>query len=251
MSEDENEVNWGPHIHEQFRRQAKWTADFRKQIYRQINLRNAKKVLEVGCGTGVIAEEMKKKSTAKITAIDIDEEMIALAKDNIEGVHFMVEDSEKLSMKNETFDIVICQYFFLWLSNPKRVLNEMVRVCKNGGYVIALAEPDYGGWLEYPEMDLGNKHIQSLEQEGADPRMGRKLLNLFEKAGLRSYQIIIAQSWNQENLRDNIEEEWKRVEEAGLISEKELFDIVKKEMKLINKNQRMIFMPVFCVVGKK
>ncbi|TFG09375.1 methyltransferase domain-containing protein [Candidatus Heimdallarchaeota archaeon] len=251
MSKYEDEVNWGPHIHDQFKRQAKWTEDFRNQIFRQINLRNAKKILEVGCGTGVITEELKKKSNARITAVDIDEKMVEVARKYVEGVHFLVEDAEKLSMKKETFDIVISQYLFLWLSNPLNVLNQMIKVCKKGGYVIALAEPDYGGWIEYPEMNLGRKHVQSLEQEGADPRMGRKMLTMFEKAGLKTYQIIVAQSWNQENLRNNIEEEWRRVLESGLITEEEFDDILEKERELIEKNQRMIFMPVFSVIGKK
>ena len=251
MSEQENGVNWGPHIHEQFRRQAKWTEDFRKQIYRQINLRNAKKILEVGCGTGVIAEELKEKSSAKITAIDIDVKMIEVAKKSVQGIQFLVEDAHIMPLKDSTFDIVICQYLFLWLSNPMKALKEMVRVCTKGGYVVALAEPDYGGWLEYPELELGSNHIKSLEQEGADPRIGRKMLHMFENAGLQSYQVTIAQSWNQENLKDNIQEEWRRVLEAGLITEEAFSDIVTKELELIEKNQRMIFMPVFCVVGKK
>ncbi|MCE7741546.1 MAG: methyltransferase domain-containing protein [Candidatus Heimdallarchaeota archaeon] len=248
MSKD---VDWGPKIHEQFRRQAKWTEDFRKQIYRQVSLKSAKRVLEVGCGTGVIAEELKQKSNAKITAIDIDERMIKIAEENVKDVQFLVENAEKMSMKDNFFDVIFCQYLFLWLPNPKQALREMVRVCKKGGYIVALAEPDYGAWLEYPEMDLGKKHIKYLEKEGADPLMGRKLLSLFEEAGLQTYLVTIAQSWNQENLRNNIEEEWKRVLEADLISEEEYSKIIEKEFELIDKNQRMIFMPVFCAIGKK
>ena len=251
MSEKNKQVDWGPSIHEQFRRQAKWTEDFRKQIYRQVKLSNAKRILEVGCGTGVIAEELKKKSSAKITAIDNDEKMIQYANASVNDIEFMVEDAENMSLKDNHFDIVLCQYLFLWLSDPVQALNEMVRVCKKGGYVVALAEPDYGGWIEYPELNLGHNHIKYLEREGADPRIGRKLLHMFEKAGLHTYQVTIAQSWNQENLRNNIEEEWKRVLESGLITEDEFVSIIRKETELIEKNQRMIFMPVFCVIGKK
>ena len=247
----EKDVNWGPKIHEQFIRQAKWTEDFRKQIYRQVNLRHAKRVLEVGCGTGVIAKELKQKSEAKVIAVDIDEKMIEFAKRNITGVRFLVENAENMSMKDDYFDVVFCQYLFLWLENPKKVIKEMVRVCKKGGYVVALAEPDYGGWIEFPELELGKKHIQYLTDEKADPLMGRKLLSLFEEAGLKTYLITIAQSWNQENLRNNIEEEWQRVLEAELINDREYAEIIKKELELIDQNKRMIFMPVFCAIGQK
>ncbi|MBA7549686.1 hypothetical protein ES705_42179 [subsurface metagenome] len=60
----------------QFKRQAQWTKGFRNNIYRQIGLLNAKRILEVGCGTGVITKEIRKKCSAKITAIDSDPLMI-------------------------------------------------------------------------------------------------------------------------------------------------------------------------------
>ncbi|MCG3226831.1 MAG: class I SAM-dependent methyltransferase, partial [Candidatus Heimdallarchaeota archaeon] len=52
---------------------------FRNQIYQRINLLSAKKILDVGCGTGVITREIREKCSAKITAIDIDPDMIKLA----------------------------------------------------------------------------------------------------------------------------------------------------------------------------
>lgn len=251
MSKNSHAVNWGEKIHEQFIRQAKWTEDFRNQIYRKIQLRNARRILELGCGTGVITAELKLKTSGKITAVDFDLKMLDIAKKNVENVNFQVEDVESLSMKNNLFDIVLCQYFFLWLVNPKKAIAEMIRVCKNGGYIVALAEPDYGAWIEYPELNLGNKHIQYLMNEGADPYIGRKMLNLFEEAGLKTDLISIAQSWDQENLRKNIKKEWKRVLEANLITKEEYSEIIATELQLIDKNQRMIFIPVFCTIGRK
>ena len=69
-------VNWGPEIEEQFERQASWTLFFRNQIYRKIGLTKAKNILEIGCGIGTITRELRDQTSAKITAIDIDERMI-------------------------------------------------------------------------------------------------------------------------------------------------------------------------------
>jgi len=251
MIKELNNVDWGPKIHEQFVRQAKWTKSFRNQIYRQVGLNKARKILEIGCGTGVITAELREKTDAKIVAIDHDEKMINEAKRNVQGVEFLVADAADLSMNDKTFDFVVSQYLFLWLSDPKVALNEMVRVCKKRGYVIALAEPDYGGWLEYPEYELGASHIESLKKEGADPFIGRKIQTLFEAAGLDTQISIIAQVWDKHNLVNNIEEEWERVLEAGIISQEDFIAKVKLEKKTIEKNQRMIFMPVFTAFGKK
>lgn len=251
MTKESLDVNWGPKIHEQFVRQAKWTKEFRNQIYRQIGLNKTKKILEVGCGTGVITAELRDKTDAKIVAIDIDEKMIKEAKNNVQGVEFLVADAADLSMNDKTFDLVISQYLFLWLSDPKVALDEMVRVCKKKGYVVALAEPDYGGWLEYPEYGLGASHIESLKKEGADPFMGRKIQSFFEAAGLETKISIIAQVWDKNSLMNNIEEEWERVLEAEIISQDDFKLKVKLEKTTIEKNQRMIFMPVFTAYGKK
>ena len=251
MTKESNDVNWGPKIQDQFVRQAEWTKEFRNQTYRQVGLTKAKKILEIGCGTGVITAELREKTDAKIVAVDHNAKMIKEAKKNVQDVEFLVADAADLSMNDKSFDFVISQYLFLWLSNPEVTLNEMVRVCKKRGYVIALAEPDYGGWLEYPEYELGVSHIESLRKEGADPFIGRKIQTLFEAAGLETRISIIAQVWDKQNLLDNIEEEWERVLEAGIISHNDFIAKVKLEKKTIEKNQRMIFMPVFTACGKK
>ncbi len=244
-------VNWGPEIEEQFERQASWTLFFRNQIYRKIDLTKAKNILEIGCGMGTITKELRDRTSAKITAIDIDERMIDVAKQRVDNVEFLVENVEHLPLKDNKFDVVLFQYLLLWVKNPNKAMNEIYRVCKKQGYVVALAEPDYGGWVEYPEMNLGTKHIEYLRDEGADPLAGRKVLSYFETVGLETEISVIAQTWNKESLVNNIEEEWKRVLEANLITETEFKHIIEKEKTLIEQNRRMIFIPVFTAIGKK
>ncbi len=244
-------VNWGPEIEEQFERQASWTLFFRNQIYRKIGLTKAKNVLEIGCGMGTITRELRDRTSAKITAIDIDERMIEVAKQRVENVEFLVENVENLPLKDNKFDIILFQYLLLWVKNPIKAMNEIYRVCKKQGYVVALAEPDYGGWVEYPELNLGTKHIEYLMDEGADPLAGRKILSYFESTELETEISVIAQTWNKEALINNIEEEWKRVFEANLITETEFKQVIEKEKKLIEQNRRMIFIPVFTAIGKK
>lgn len=245
------EIDWGPEIEQQFIRQANWTRAYRNQIYRQIGLIKAKHLLEVGCGTGIITQELREKTSGKITAIDYDESMIEIAKRNVNDVKFLLENVEELSFKGKSFDFALCHYFLLWISNPEKAMSEIARVCKRGATIVALAEPDYGAWIEYPEMGLGKYHIEYLQKEGADPFVGRKILSLFESAGLETELSVVAQTWNQDLLQKNIVEEWKRVLEAELITINEFNEIIEKEKKLIKSNQRMIFIPVFTAVGKK
>jgi SAM-dependent methyltransferase len=48
------------------------------------------------------------------------------------------------------FDVTFCHFLLLWVSNPEKVVAEMGRVTRPGGSV-RLAEPDYGGRIDYPE----------------------------------------------------------------------------------------------------
>ncbi len=236
----------------QFIKQAVWTKSARNRIYRKIGLKGAKRILEVGCGTGVITKEIRAKTAGEIIAIDINHQFIKQNKKHISGVNFFHENADNLSMRDETFDIVLCNYFLLWQKEKlMHVIREMIRVCKKGGYVAALAEPDYGGWIEYPCFELGKLHIECLEEQGADPYMGRKLRFIFQKLGLETELKTIAQVWEQESLLNNIKQEWELVLDAGKIEHDTYKQIIKKEMECIKKNHRMIFMPVFLITGKK
>jgi hypothetical protein len=65
------------------------------------------------------------------------------------------------------------------------MLKEMMRVTRPGGSIGALAEPDYGSRIDYPEelSEIGRAQRTALIQQGADPDMGRKLASALSMAG--------------------------------------------------------------------
>ncbi|MHA1259961.1 MAG: class I SAM-dependent methyltransferase, partial [Candidatus Heimdallarchaeaceae archaeon] len=151
-----------PEYYEVFLRELEPTYEFRRKIYDEIGLKNARRVLEVGSRIGIISQELRNETEAQITAVDSNHLHIAEASENVEGIEFYKVDAEKLPMRDESFDIVICHYFFLWLTKPFKTLIELKRVCKKGGYIVDLAEPDYKAWIENPDLELGKYHILSL-----------------------------------------------------------------------------------------
>ena len=66
--------------HAQFQRQAQWTQATRNQLYRRANLLRAERTLDVGCGTGVLTEELARRTRGEVTGLDIDPAMIAFAR---------------------------------------------------------------------------------------------------------------------------------------------------------------------------
>ena len=240
-----------PEYYEEFLREIEYTKEFRKKIYEEVGLKGARRVLEVGCRQGVISQELRDATEAQITAIDSDHINIADASQRIKGVEFFREAADKLSMRDDSFDIVFCHYFFLWKPKPFGVLMELKRVVKEGGYIVALAEPDYLGWIENPDLGLGKNHMKAIKEQGGNPAVGRRLLSIFSSGGMDTSIHINTRIWTHEELEGCIEHEWQNVFEQGLITEEEFKAKVEEEKKIISEKLRVVALPVFSAIGKK
>jgi tocopherol O-methyltransferase len=80
-----------------------------EQLFSQIDLSNVKKVLEVGCGIGVLSSYLAEKYKWEVTGIDLDPEQIEKAKnDHRENKYlkFLEADATKLPFGDSGFDMV-------------------------------------------------------------------------------------------------------------------------------------------------
>jgi SAM-dependent methyltransferase len=240
--------------HAQFTRQARWTRAVRNQLYRRVNLLRAERVLDVGCGTGVITEEMAARCKGQVIGLDVDAAMIAFAQNKDSRAEYRVGDAHQLDFPDGHFDVVVCHFLLMWVNDPTLAMREMARVTQPGGAVLACAEPDYGGRIDYPqELPLARWQAKALRREGADPFIGRKLPTLFAQAGLSADVGVIPSLWDDEALRAEFEAEWALMERtlAGMVSEDELRHYSQVDWQAIEDGQRLIFVPIFYAVGRK
>ena len=108
-------------------------------------IKENKKILDVGCGSGFIASEMTKRynlDRKNFYLIDIDNYLIFPEN---KGMNFFSSDISfsKLPFANDSFDIVLSSQVIEHLENPFNYLREIERVLKPGGYFI-LSLPN--GW---------------------------------------------------------------------------------------------------------
>lgn len=92
-------------------------------------------VLDVGCGTGVIVDELLELG-CKYTGVDPAEQMIENARKLHEGkdnADFAVGSAEVINYPDESFDAVICMGVLERVGDYEKALSEMVRVLKPGG----------------------------------------------------------------------------------------------------------------------
>ena len=98
----------------------------------------AKAVLELATGTGLIAKHIV-NAAAHIEATDASPEMITEAKrDNRSAkLHFSVQDMFRLPYANQSFNVVIVSNALHIVPQPEKALQEIRRVLKDDGVLIA------------------------------------------------------------------------------------------------------------------
>ncbi|MDO5850527.1 MAG: methyltransferase domain-containing protein [Methanobacteriaceae archaeon] len=117
-----------------------------EEIINRIISKNPKKILDLGCGTGYVLSEVKKIYKLKnkdldMYGLDISEEMIKIANENLKGeANLKVGDSEYIPWEDNSFDLVVCNASFHHYPNPKKTLLEIKRVLNSNGTLI-LGDP--------------------------------------------------------------------------------------------------------------
>lgn len=109
----------------------------RRAVMDALDLRPGERVLEVGVGTGLSLPLYP--STVTITGIDLSSEMLEKARaraarlPNVEALHEM--NAEAMSFPDRSFDKVVAMYVISVVENPRRLLDELHRVCKPSGEI--------------------------------------------------------------------------------------------------------------------
>jgi len=110
-------------------------------LFDQVNMENVKRVLEVGCGNGVLSSYLAEKYGWNVTGIDIDPEQIKIAKMDYEekdNLKFIEADASKLPYGNNEFDLVLSFDVLHHIPNWVITIEEINRVLKpNGFYVLS------------------------------------------------------------------------------------------------------------------
>ena len=161
-------------------------------------VKDSSKVLDVGCGSGVITTALGKKfPNAIITGIDLNEDRFKKENSSLDSnsnVNFIVGNARKLPFNNEYFDIVFIRFLLEYLKNPVEIIKEMLRVLKYGG-VIVLQDLDGQLCTHYPENNLLQtrlfKIIKYLEKDGFDPFIGRKLFSFLRSEKVTNISIEV------------------------------------------------------------
>ena len=249
-------MNW----HNRYLQQAAWTSELRAYLFKKTSFTSARAVLEVGCGTGAVLCEVSPLRNdllphTALHGLDLSPAYLSECRINARGTLLTCGDALHLPYPDKTFDITYCHFLLLWVKDPILVLNEMKRVTRVDGYVLAMAEPDYGSRVDRPsEISwLGKKQTESLKKQGADVTIGSHLADLFYEAGIRILETgtIKSLEYRSLSLRE-WESEWEVLESdlAGLVQKEEIHQMKQLDERAWRRGDHMFYVPTYFAWGQ-
>ena len=113
----------------------------RESAVRNLQIRKAERILEVGVGTGIALSYYP--SHCQVVGIDLSDGMLEKARERKEAfeldhVTLMRMDAGAMEFPDDTFDTVMAAYVVTAVPDYRKVVTEMIRVCRPGGRILML-----------------------------------------------------------------------------------------------------------------
>ncbi len=112
-------------------------AEIIQELIKKYKISDGNYLLDVGCGTGMHTKYFKEDFSC--TGIDINNEMVEVAKTKVKGVHFKRGDMIDFNLKTE-FDVILCLFssigYVKTYSNLEKTMKNFANHLKKGGVLV-------------------------------------------------------------------------------------------------------------------
>lgn len=118
---------------------AKLVNPLRRRLIQQANIQPGQRVLDLGCGTGLLTRMVKQSAPeAHVTGLDGDEEVLAIARDKSRGTNIQWDHALAFNMpyQDNSFDVVVSSFVthHLTSADKLRAFQEVRRVLRPDGW---------------------------------------------------------------------------------------------------------------------
>jgi len=160
------------------------------------------RVLDVGCGTGIVAREVASRlgATGAVTGIDLSANMLAVARAAAALERLTIEwreaNAEQLPFHDGAFDLVLSQFALMFVADKAAALSEMRRVVIESGRVLISVwqgldrHPFYQTLHNVIQQRLGMSALQGIFALGnADDVRGLALAAGFRRVDIKPFSL--------------------------------------------------------------
>lgn len=162
-------------------------------LFARYALPAAPRILDLGCGTGEISSRLAAAfPRAQVVGVDLLEGHLALARARYAQLSprlaFAQGDGFALAFPDGAFDLAVCRHVLQSVPEPERIVAELARVVRPGGWLHLLLE-DYGLLHASPASPALERFWQDVPRAygdavGTDMLVGRRGFALLRGAGL-------------------------------------------------------------------
>lgn len=114
---------------------------------------NVKSVLEIGCGEGILGEQIRDRQGARVVGVEIDSDAAARAASRLDRVYGK-DIRDAIREITERFEWIVGGDVIEHLADPWEFLRELKRVAEPGGHLL-LSIPNIGTWPVIAELLRG------------------------------------------------------------------------------------------------
>lgn len=160
----------------------------RKRMHAALGLKPGERVLEVGCGNGIMAREMADSvaPTGTVVGADISAAMVTMARDLCDApanVEFIKADVADLPFVDGSFDVVTVAQCLCLVPDVEVAVRELFRILRPGGRSVIL-ETDWDTLVwNCTEPRLMDKVVAIYKDVYTDARLPRTLSRVLKRAG--------------------------------------------------------------------
>lgn len=127
--------NWNAN---KYKKHANFVSNLALPVVELLNPKEGEKILDLGCGEGTLALEIK-KSGAEVIGVDLSENMVEKTKSK--GIEASVKSVTSLDFQNQ-FDAVFSNAVLHWVKNSELAIQKINQALKKEGRFVA----EFGGY---------------------------------------------------------------------------------------------------------
>jgi SAM-dependent methyltransferase len=200
----------------------------RQAFLRFVGIGRGARVLDVGCGTGVVTRDLAARVGARGEVVGVDQSRVFVAEARRRArpararCRFRVANGRQLPFAAGRFDAALAVTVLLHVPGSEQVLAEMARVTRPGGRV-AVLDQDLGTLvLDLPDRALTRRIIEGhAERFYPNPWSGRGLLRQLRAAGLHRVSgrvFVVVEPAYDDYVRSLLQRRVERTTAWGLIT---------------------------------